>query len=81
VSVADNTFSPGTLTVAKGTTVTWQWSGAAPHAVAGKFEGQDVKSPTLTGSGTFTFTFNTPGTYTYQCAIHGASMPGTIIVQ
>jgi plastocyanin len=28
----------------------------------------------------FTNTFNTPGTFTYQCLIHGAAMSGTIQV-
>ncbi len=31
-------------------------------------------------SGTFTQAFATPGTYTYQCAVHGAAMGGTVTV-
>jgi plastocyanin len=82
VIVADYSYSPLTLTVAKGTTVTWQWSGPIPHQVAGNFEGQYVRSPELTGGCTWTFTFNTPGTYPYACPIHGtAHKPGTIIVE
>ena len=81
VSIADNTFTPGTLTVAKGTTVTWQWGGKNSHSVVGTFDGQNVQSPTNTGSGTFSFTFNTPGTYNYHCGVHGTAMPGTIVVQ
>jgi plastocyanin len=30
---------------------------------------------------TFSRTFSTPGTFTYQCSIHGAAMSGTVIVQ
>jgi len=26
-------------------------------------------------------TFRNPGTYTYQCAVHGAAMTGRIVVQ
>ncbi len=81
VSISDNQFSPASLTVAKGAKVTWNWSGQNPHSVVGTFDGQNVQSPTNTGSGTFSFTFNTPGTYNYQCGVHGTAMPGTIIVQ
>jgi len=29
----------------------------------------------------YTITFRNPGTYTYQCAVHGAAMTGRIVVQ
>ncbi len=32
-------------------------------------------------SGTYSFTFTTAGTYTYDCAVHGASMTGTVVVR
>jgi plastocyanin len=36
----------------------------------------------LSGNGTtYTFTFNTPGTYQYDCAIHGELMTGRVVVQ
>jgi plastocyanin len=36
----------------------------------------------LTGNGqTYSFTFTTPGTYHYDCAVHGVAMTGTIVVQ
>jgi plastocyanin len=79
VTVSDDTFSPGSLTVAAGTAVTWNWSGSNPHSVV--MEALGVQSETLTGSGTFTHTFDAPGSYAYQCGIHGASMAGTIVVE
>ncbi len=30
---------------------------------------------------TYTVTFRNPGTYTYDCAIHGSAMTGRIVVQ
>jgi plastocyanin len=30
---------------------------------------------------TYSVTFNTPGTYTYDCGVHGAAMSGRIVVQ
>jgi len=36
----------------------------------------------LTGNGsTYRVTFKTAGTYQYDCLVHGAEMPGTIVVQ
>jgi hypothetical protein len=35
----------------------------------------------MTGSGsTFSQTFNTPGSFAYQCQIHGAGMRGRVVV-
>ena len=35
----------------------------------------------MTGAGSvYTFTFNTPGVYTYDCVVHGALMQGTVTV-
>ncbi|MGK2964472.1 MAG: cupredoxin domain-containing protein [Tepidiformaceae bacterium] len=81
VRVADNSFQPGTLTVPVGSKVTWTWSGGNPHSVVGTFNGAAVTSPTLTGSGTYEFTFAAAGTFQYTCGIHGDSMPGTVVVQ
>jgi plastocyanin len=80
VSISDNQFSPASLTVAKGAKVTWNWGGQNPHSVVATFDGQSVQSPTNTGSGTFSFTFNTPGTYNYHCGVHGTAMSATITV-
>ena len=30
---------------------------------------------------TYPVTFRTPGTYSYDCAVHGAAMSGRIVVQ
>lgn len=77
ISVKDNSFSPSATTVAKGTTVTWTWTGVNPHTVT--FD-DGAASGTQT-SGTFERKFDAAGTYPYHCAVHGASMSGTITVQ
>ena len=77
VMIHNFSFLPQTITVAKGTTVTWTNMDNATHTVTsntGLFNSGNLG----TGS-TFRFTFNTPGTYTYHCSIHG-SMTGTVIV-
>lgn len=88
VTVGDNFFrsarnsssNPAVDTIAVGGTVTWTWGGVANHSV------QSTGSPSFTSSsiqasGTYSFTFATAGTYTYDCAVHGALMPGTIVVK
>jgi plastocyanin len=75
VVLHDSRFSPSTLTVPAGTTVTWQWAdGFIPHDVVGS----DFKSPKQV-RGTFTHTFDTPGTYQYLCSLL-SDMTGSIVV-
>jgi plastocyanin len=64
--------------------VTWTWTntGSTPHSVESEGTISFASSPVLTGSGkTYTVTFMTPGTYEYDCAVHGEAMSGTIVVQ
>jgi plastocyanin len=80
----NSTQNPAVDTVAAGTTVTWTWTstGTTPHSVKSEGEPSFTSSNNLTGNGmTYTFAFTTPGTYHYDCAIHGDAMTGTIVVQ
>jgi len=82
VAITDNAFTPSSLRVKAGTTVTWEWKGQNTHSVVGTFDGQDFNSGDHTG-GNFTASheFATVGTYQYVCGFHGGSMPGTVIVE
>lgn len=70
-------FVPATITISAGTAVTWTNKDAVTHNA--------TSSPALFSSGslangaTYSFTFATPGTYSYKCTIH-PSMSGTVIV-
>jgi plastocyanin len=78
VIVSNDKFTPPSLQVAAGTTVTWTWeSGGTSHNVT--FD-DGAHSPTQ-GGGTYTRTFSTAGTYAYHCTIHGTIMSGNITVQ
>ncbi len=80
----NSTSNPAQDTVAAGQTVTWTWTGTGgtPHSVLSQGSPSFPSSAILTGSGmTYTATFNTPGTYHYQCAVHGSAMTGTVVVQ
>ena len=77
VEVHDNFFSPTTMTVAVGTTVTWTWSSANAHDVTFT---DNVHSATQS-SGSFSRQFTAAGSYDYMCSVHGAAMSGRIVVQ
>ena len=82
VEIIDNSFSPDTLRVKTGTTVSWTWAGQNTHSVVGTFDGQDYNSGDHTRADGLTAThrFATAGTYEYVCGFHGGSMRGTVIV-
>ena len=80
----NGSVNPAVDTVVIGGSVTWTWTntGNVPHGI------QSLGSPlfrngtVLTGNGsTYRVTFNTAGTYQYDCVVHGAMMSGTIVVQ
>jgi len=77
VLIRDFAFSPATLTVPVGTTVTWTNQDQDPHTVTAP--GGAFKSPTLNTGDTFRFTFTTPGRYDYLCTIH-PFMTATVVV-
>jgi plastocyanin len=82
-SAHNGTSNPAQDTVAVGQTVTWTWgAGATTHSVESLGPPSFTSSDNMTGAGqVYTFTFTQPGTYHYQCAIHGPLMTGTIVVQ
>lgn len=75
VAVADNTFSPASVKVAVGDTVTFENEGAVAHTVTG----DDFDSGSLAPGGTFTFTASETGSFSYVCTFH-PGMQGTIEV-
>jgi plastocyanin len=78
VVVSNDKFTPTDISVTTGTTITWQWnSGGVTHTVTFN----DGPDSDLKSSGTFTRTFQTPGTYPYFCKIHqNVGMTGTVTV-
>ena len=83
---------PTKLSVTAGTTVTWKQLDPGVHTVTsgtvepgaagvtpkpdGQFDSGELKTGT-----TFTHTFSAPGTYTYFCRIHPATMRGEVTVR
>lgn len=78
VQISNFSFSPTTLTVKMGSTVTWQNQDSVGHSATADNNSFDtgVISPGLSGTATFT----KPGNYDYHCSVH-PSMHATIVVQ
>jgi plastocyanin len=69
VTVADISFTPATLNITAGDTVTWTLSSGTHTVVA---DDGSFSSGILDASG-FSHTFNTPGTYEYFCSVHSTA--------
>ena len=76
VTIAGFAFSPQTITIDVGDSVTWTNNDDVDHTATGS--GFDTSTIT-SGGGTATVTFDTAGTFAYACAIH-PSMTGTVVV-
>jgi len=84
VTIQNFAFTPASITVPKGTTVTWTNQDSASHTIV-----NDATSTTALGKlfssnplgmgQTFSFTFHDEGTFAYHCGIH-TFMKGTITV-
>jgi plastocyanin len=83
VDIVDFMFSPATITVAAGTTITWTNMSASgsDHTTTSNIAGtvNSWDSGLTTPGQTFSFTFSNPGTYDYHCNVH-TFMMGTVIV-
>jgi plastocyanin len=78
VSVQGMRFGNGKVTVKAGTTVEWVMRDQMPHTVTSDSGAFD--SGRLGAGGTFSHTFDKPGTYTYYCQLH-PNMRGTVVVE
>jgi plastocyanin len=70
-------FTPSTITVSAGTTITWTNKDGVAHTVTsttGIFNSQSISA-----GGVFSRIFSTAGTYPYYCTIH-PTMTATVIV-
>ena len=78
VRISNFAFDPLTITVKSGATITWVNQDDELHTVTSA-TGAFI-SPALDTDDSFSFHFDTPGTYVYRCAIH-PQMNGTIVVR
>ncbi len=81
MSAHNGTQNPAVDTIPVGATMTWTWTGSLPHGVQSLGTTSFANSGIKTGTGTHVVTFTVPGTYQYDCAVHGTAMRGTIVVE
>lgn len=82
-SVGGASFSPVTLTVTAGTTVSWQNGDGVTHTVTNDPASTATFNLSLGNGATVTRQFPDTGHFPYHCTFHGtpgAGMHGTIIV-
>jgi plastocyanin len=78
VAISNNEFTPSTVDIALNGTVTWNNGSQTSHDVTfATLASHNILAHT---SGSNARTFNSAGTFQYQCSIHGGAMSGTIIV-
>jgi plastocyanin len=77
VTIGDFFFSPASVTVAVGDTVTWRNTGQAPHNATA--DDGSFKTPDLNQGESASHRFTTTGTFSYICTIH-PNMKGTVRV-
>ena len=83
IDIVNFAFTPKTLTVARGTAVTWDNKDEEPHNIVNVPSGGQprvFRSQAVDGGEKYSFVFNEQGTYQYICSIH-PHMEGTIVVQ
>jgi len=82
VAIVNYGFYPASLTITKGTTVTWVNMDFVQHTVTAGTEQAPTNlfdSHELSHMQSFSYTFSMPGTYAYYCDVH-PSMIGTVTV-
>ena len=82
VVMADTKFIPATITVSKGTTVTWKNLEDRTHNAAS--DDKSWRTDDMGFGESKSVVFDKPGTYSYHCTHHtmmGFGMTGIVIVQ
>src|SRR6478735_5759681 len=78
VSIMGMAYSPATLTVTAGATVTWTNNDAMAHTVTA--DDNSFDSGTINPGGKYSKVFATAGTIAYHCTIH-PTMKASIVVK
>ena len=79
IAIKNFTFQPSSLTIKRGTTVTWLNEDSVAHTVTSD-DGKFPSSGNLNKAETYQFQFNSLGSYDYHCSPH-PFMKGKINVE
>jgi len=80
VTMANYAFSPASITVHVGDTITWTNTDQAPHDVTTTSGPVSIHSSMLMKGQSWQYSFTTAGTYSYICSIH-PDMRATVVVK
>jgi plastocyanin len=83
-SVHNGSQNPAVDTIAAGNVVTWTWDAAGSHSIQSTGVPPEVfrNSVVMSATGsTYSVRLLHPGTYSYDCAVHGTAMTGRIVVR
>jgi plastocyanin len=78
VAIDNFTFKPQQVTVKAGDTVVWTNGDDIPHTATSTTRAFNSKA--LDTNESFSFTFTTPGSFSYFCALH-PHMTGSVVVE
>ncbi|MBM3908701.1 MAG: cupredoxin domain-containing protein [Gemmatimonadetes bacterium] len=78
IATTANTFNPATLTVARGTVVTFTFQATTHNVIFNNVTGAPTNISS-TSSSSVQRTFSTAGTFGYDCTLH-AGMRGSVVV-
>jgi plastocyanin len=81
ISVRDNFFKPKSVTIRRGTRVTWAWHSFGIRHNVTVTSGPSRFHSGNKGSGSYSHLFNKKGTYHLICTLHPTQMKETIIVR
>lgn len=76
VTIVNFVFSPSTLTITKGTVVTWQNNDGVAHTATSDNGTWDTGS--IPSGGSKSITFDSAGTFAYHCTVH-PMMTGAVV--
>lgn len=79
IKIDNFSFTPATVTVAAGTTVTWTNDDDVPHTVVSD-DTKTFRSKALDTGDHFSYTFTKAGKYAYFCSVH-PRMTAEVVVQ
>lgn len=76
VDIVDSRFTPASIAVPVGTSVTWTWTDGEAHDVVFA----DGPGSEVVTTGTWSRTFEQPGEYRYSCTLH-VFMDGRVVAE
>ena len=81
ITVTDMSYEPAEVTIHPGDTVEWVFDdGGIPHDVSGEGAVEGLLQSDLLTEGSYTYTFDEAGTFTFHCTPH-PMMVGTVVVE